>query len=611
MVLMFIKAVINFLKKNWRGLLVFFLAIAFFACTAGFNYVLHEPGFIKFDSPDGAANYTFSKLYSQTGELVIFEKYNLLAEDIIHPRSVKSELGTLKPVSFLGIILIFGKIASFTSYRIIPFLTPLFASIAVIFFYLGVKSIFRERNALISTFLLVSFPPFIYYTARSMFHNVLFVSFLLAGLYFSYVMATGNKKRPRFFSLSLSHISGKAWVAAILAGLLIGLAVSVRTSELLWLLPSLSVLWLFNIRKVGMVKLVLFLASVFIGLLPAMYWNQVLYNNPFYGGYPEMNQSLSSLQATGEDMVKTTVMGNLEMIPDLALKVKDTLFYFGFNPDLVHKMFYHYLISMFPWLFWFGIFGAFIFFQGWGRWKRKHWAYIFAYLLASAILIYYYGSWRFHDNPNEASHTIGNSYTRYWLPVYLGALPFVSIFISKVSEYLFPVEKIEKKTRSNKKKEPGSSFVSPGGRSLKIRKILIVSASSLMIIGIFYTGLVFTFTCPEEGLLRTRENKESSRRQFQEILSSTESDSVVITRYHDKLLFPERKVVVGLFQDDNMIRNYYKMTGVMPVYYYNFTLPQESLDYLNNRRLQEFNLRIRKIKDITADFSLYKLSRQD
>ncbi|MBU2416083.1 hypothetical protein KKH86_02550, partial [Patescibacteria group bacterium] len=71
----------NKLKKYWRGIVVGILAIVFFIGTAGYNYFNHQDGFIKWASPDETANYIITKLYSQTGEMTIFEKYNLYAQD--------------------------------------------------------------------------------------------------------------------------------------------------------------------------------------------------------------------------------------------------------------------------------------------------------------------------------------------------------------------------------------------------------------------------------------------------------------------------------------------------------------------------------------------------
>jgi len=91
------------------------------------------------------------------------------------------------------------------------------------------------------------------------------------------------------------------------------------------------------------------------------------------------------------------------------------------------------------------------------------------------------------------------------------------------------------------------------------------------------------------------------------VLSLTENNSVIITQYHDKLLFPERKVVVGLFDDKNLISRYALLAEQLPVYYYNFTFPQKDIDYLNSKRLSEFGLHINPIEKITNSFTLYKI----
>ena len=185
----------KFIKKNLSIIIVILLAIVFFIGTSSFNYFAQNNDFIKFSSPDETSNYIFTKLYAQTNNLSIYEKYNLYAKDIIHPRSVRSDFGVLKPVSFLGIILIYGKIASLFSYKIIPYLTPFFAGIGIIFYFLLIKKIFNKKNALISAFILACFPVYIFYTARSMFHNVIFVVFLIIAIYFSFLMKEKRKQK--------------------------------------------------------------------------------------------------------------------------------------------------------------------------------------------------------------------------------------------------------------------------------------------------------------------------------------------------------------------------------------------------------------------------------
>ena len=143
------KKIKRFCKRHWRLGAVLFLAIIFFLATSSLSYYTQSYGengdFVKWASPDETANYIFAKLYGQEGRIYFEENYNLYTNDIMHPRSFRSDYGYLKPVSFLGIILIFGKIVTLTSYKVLPYLTPLFASIALVYYYLLVKKIFGRH----------------------------------------------------------------------------------------------------------------------------------------------------------------------------------------------------------------------------------------------------------------------------------------------------------------------------------------------------------------------------------------------------------------------------------------------------------------------------------
>ncbi|MCX6800389.1 MAG: glycosyltransferase family 39 protein, partial [Candidatus Falkowbacteria bacterium] len=232
--------------KNWQLLAVFILAMIFFVVTSGFISLMNEDGLIKWLSPDENANYYFTKLYAEHDTLIAFDKDNKAVQEIIHPRSFRSDLGELKPVSFLGIILIYGSLAKLFGIQIIPYLTPMFASFGIIFYYLLIKQIFDKKIDLLSAVLLSFFPVYIYYTARSMFHNILFTVFFIIGLYFLVKIVSKKKIGDdkvylkefilNFFKYKKGDLHGLMMSA--LSGLFFGLAVLTRTSEMLWLLPA-------------------------------------------------------------------------------------------------------------------------------------------------------------------------------------------------------------------------------------------------------------------------------------------------------------------------------------------------------------------------------------
>jgi len=557
-ILPFMAKIKNWLLKDWPWLILLLAAVLFFLGTASFNYFTQKNDFVKWLSPDESANYAFAKLYAQEGRLAFFEKYNLVAGDIVHPRSFRSDYGWLKPVSFLGIILIYGKIASLTTYKILPYLTPFFAALLIIFYYLLIKEIFGKRNALIAALFLASFPPFIYYSARSMFHNVLFMVLAVAGFYFAVI----SVKKIKWYWADL--LIG-------LAGALTGLAVMARGSELIWLIPAWLIIWLFNIKKAGLVKPVIFLAFVLFALGPLFYHNMILYGSFWQGGYNQMNRSILNMAGAGNALIKSgEIKNNL-------IQIKDNFFIFGLRPLSSLKMLYYYFAQMFYWLFWPAVLGFVLLLFKFRKWKKRHFAYFTALAAASAILILYYGSWNFYDNPDPKSFTIGNSYARYWLPIYLGAMPLAAIFLVKLS-------------------------------NLFKKKYLIYSGRALAIILVFAVSLKLVLTGSDEGLIKSAKNQLAARAELNQVVGLTENRAVIITRYHDKLFFPERKVIVGLFDDDNMVKEYATLIKYLPVYYYNFTFPEKDLNYLNNIRLPAFGLRISPAEKVTKDFTLYKLT---
>ncbi|MEK7203016.1 MAG: glycosyltransferase family 39 protein [Patescibacteria group bacterium] len=570
-----LKKIFKYLKTNWRGLMLAVIAICFFIGVSSFNYFTQKENFVKWVSPDETANYIFAKLYSQQGELQFFDQAGLDALDIIHPRSVRSDFGWLKPVSFLGIILIYGKIAALTSFKIIPFLTPLFASIGIIFYYLLMAKIFGQRNAFIAALLLTFSPVYIYYSAHSMFHNVLFIVLLIISLYFAIHLPCKKIFKD-------NAIDWKGLGSAALSGGFFGLTIITRTSELIWLGPMLIILWLFNISRISLTKILIFICFLALAISPVFYWNKILYGSYWQGGYPEMNSSIVNVAQTSSDLVKNTLIKKANVLEKyLFIKhslsnLKKDIFFFGFKSDFSLKMFNQYFIKMFWWLFWPAVIGLLIFVSQIKGWRKKHYAYLFSYAIISIILLLYYGSWRFFDNPDKESFTIGNSYTRYWLPIYLGALPFASIAINKFSN-LFKY------------------------------KIFAIIAKTFIILFIIFISLIFVLIGSEEGLIPSAIRQINSGMEFAEILKLTENNSIIINRYHDKLFFPERRVIIGLFNDPKMNCQYAKLSKIYHIYYYNFSFLSKDIDYLNNNKLSEFNLRISKVKKITNNFTLYKL----
>lgn len=570
----------NKIKKLSIGLILGLLVLGFFFGTSAYNYDTQEAGWTKFSAPDEAANYIFSKVYHDTGKLVIFEKYNIFSADIIHPRSFRSDQGFLKPVSFPGLILLYGTISKALGVAVLPFLTPLFAALGLIFYYFLVRAIFDRRIAIFSTVLLAFFPVYVYYSARSFFHNVLFVDLLLAGLCLAVYSAKLRRSDASKTLKVLAWPDKSVWLGYTLAlagGLLIGFSLTTRASELLWVGPLLILLGLANLRTLGWMKIVLCLIGIGLGLLPLFYWNQVLYGSFLASGYSEINRSLLAVTQAAS----ASASGSASWLAPWQ-KLKEAIFYFGFRPEHSLKMGYYYFAAMFPWLFAGTLAGIGAWLARFKKITKAQWLFFCSWVLAGTLLVLYYGSWQFSDNPDLSHHTIGNSYTRYWLPLYLGALVFLSLFISRLSEF-------------------SAKWLGRIGRilysALPIATLFIIAAWSLN----------FVLIGSEEGLVYTVAKQRAARTETQAVLAATPANSIIVTQYHDKYLFPERKVIVGLLTDDNMNAYYAFLAKHLPLYYFNFTFPEKDLQYLNLRRLPKFGLEINPVQAI-GNFTLYKLT---
>jgi Dolichyl-phosphate-mannose-protein mannosyltransferase len=581
-------------KKNWHisfnFLAAILIAVAFFVLTSSYNFITQRDGTVKWNSPDETANYYFAKSYATDHILSKFEPANIVASDLVIPRSLRSDNGWIKPVSFLGIILIYGEIGALTTPVIIPYLTPFFGAIGIIFFYMLVKRLFNARVALISAALLAVFPVYLYYSIRSMFHNVLFLVLLIIGFYFlvrALDKAYSHIIKPKLVSWHLPKNVLIGWLFTFLSGVFIGLAVITRSSELLWLAPVLGLIILFYGRRLGFSRLLLFAGGIGLGMLPAFYFNQILYQSPFNGGYGEMNRSIADISSAGSELIHNSIASQITAYQDLFTKIFKNVFFFGFHIGQSREMFNYYVIEMFPWLSWLAVLGVIgLIILNLKHPRKKFLVYLLMWGILSVILVLYYGSWRFTDNPNAASHTIGNSYTRYWLPMYLMAIPMAALAIELSLKGLFFLFRKH------------SSY-----------KALVSGGATVVVFLVMITSFNFLLFGSEEGLINLYYNTREDKRIGEMVFKLTPDDAIVITQYHDKVLFPERRIMMGKMEEENYYPYVAKLLNYYQVYYFNFSYTPEAVAYLNNGRLAKYNIKMELVKKTGGRFALYKLSK--
>jgi len=554
-------------RRHWRGLTVSALAALFFIGAGAFNFLTESPDFMKWGSPDETANYVMAGQMAATGWPLIKEELNLTADNLVAPRSLLADGVWLKPVSFLGVIIYYGLLAKLLGLWVLPYLTPFLAAAAIVIFYLLVKKFLNPDIAWTAAWLAAIFPPLIYYSVRGLFHNVPFAAWLIIATY----LATLAARRQTGWT---------AYGLAVLAGYACGLALAMRGVEVLWLGPLIIYGWLVNWRQWRLAKSGVWLFGLALALAPVAYYNQLLYGAPWLSGYPGMNRAASDLVNGSALAAGQVFAGQLTAVYAAAKQIYHALFYFSARPIASLLNLWLYFIKMFYWWWWLAVIGwlRWTYLQWRDRQNKRWWLAVLPCTLIFIWLTLYYGSWQISDNIDPNAVTIGNSYTRYWLPLYLAAIPWAAFGLIDLSRRFWPRHPV---------------------RPAAIILILLTAWSAW-----------FVLAGSAEGLIPAYRNFQESRLIYQHVLTDTEPNSIIITRYHDKLFFPERAVIMKNFTDRSTVAVYAKLLRERPLYYFNLTLPEKDLRLINDQQLRPSGLVLVWREAVTPELSLYSLQKK-
>lgn len=549
----------EYLKNNWRGTIIGVMGIIMFFVYAWFPYTTTNTSFYscdsieqidtelcrtygdptlvrKFNSPDETLNYFWTTRFAEGKPLYYLEPLNTSGNPIVHPRSTNTVGDKVVPGSFLGMYFIYGSIGEVgellgvSAKDSVLYLTPLFAVIALFFFFGLLKKVFSNNIAFVSTLVAFVFPGWVYYASRSMYHNVLFVSLLIIGLYILvHALSREWKSLP------------KKYYTYALAGLFVGGALITRTSELIWVgLIVLGLLAAYR-KTVKWDGVVLFIALLMFTFVPVIATNYQLYGAPFSIGY-----EIGTGESVGELSTRPGVVFSLLISP------------FGFNIKSMAINAYNYLGSFFIYFSAASILGLALWItlriRGREVIQKSQDIYMGIFVLVSAYLIMFYGSWQITDRIDENSVSIGTSYVRYWLPIHLMSLPFFVLFFEKV---LGVIRRI------------WARWLIAGALA-----ILLITASMQMV-----------FIDSDESLLSVRTTLRETQGKLLKLKPRISPDTVIVLGFKqaDKIFFPEyRHIITELVNPRD-----FQTVGALAqsgrdLSYYHFA-PQETVDYIFER----------------------------
>ena len=500
-----------------------------------------------FISPDETANAYFAEMFAQQGSLVgEQDQLALEFEGRIHPRSTVSVNGSLLPGSFLGLPVLYGIFAAILGTGMLWIMTPLVTLLAGFALKQVVQKVFERRIAILSFALFLLHPAIWYYSARGLMHNVLFVDLLVLSVCLWFAKPIQKQKKI-------------LWMNELLAGLLLGLALFVRTSEFSWIFLGLVALVVVFFRSLKWKQVVLGGVGIALGLSFLFGFNTLTYGGPLTTGYTVTAQSAQITSLSAQETIDTI-----------------NLFPFGFHPRTTWDHFSVYFGSMFWWLTALSIIGLLVLISK-HRLNKKMWGLLAAGALVFAWLSLMYGSWEIHDNPDPTQITMANSYVRYWLPLYILTIPLVALAIRWIAD--------RAKTQMAKR----------------------LSAGALLLVIILF-NFHAVFSQGQDGLLKVYETLLRSAEIQDDILFKTEYESLFVVDRADKLLFPQRRVWYPL-RDDATYAALPLLVESVPVYYYGITFPEEDMDYLNNSRLGNMDLGIELVETYDQE-SLYQIFKK-
>lgn len=537
------------LKNNKKIHLIILgvLAVFFFFI---YSFLIFGNELYRFTWPDETANYFFITNYIESGSFSAHEPLNKIADNLIKPRSFNVYQENLVPGSFLGMLLIYGLIGKIIGPNLILFLTPFLAVLAGIYFYKLMLKIFQPNISFLAALLFFVNPAWWYYAGLTMLPNISFVCFLIIGFY--YLFSLNDKFKHNIWMISLGSF-------------FLALALIIRTNEIIWIGAVLFFLVLVYWRKLKWYYILIFLVVNLLVFSPIFFYNQQTYGSALSFGYLKLEQG-DNLASQLPPEFKTSQQGNWF---DL---FKFSVLPFGFSPGSIISNTFTYYIDLFWWLFIPAIIGLFALVKNWQKQNKA--VYLVVSLLIGCFLLVYYGSWVFADQMTVTLNKIGLSYVRYWLPIYILALPLVVIC------YLAIINLV----KNNK---------------LKI----------LLTIFIIFTNLYFCLNLVywqgNDNLLKIKQNINDYQQINRQIVQLTENDAIIISERSDKIFFPQRKVISKWQIKDAAVWSDLLQNNI-PLYYYAYEGNSYIVDFNYNLN-QSFGLQLLEIKNITDKEKLYQI----
>lgn len=540
----------NKIQQKLRGITIqswlFFLLSCLFVVIYATPYLLNHN---IYNSPDETSVFVFTKHFAEEGNLSISQTHaNPLGN--IRPRSVNIVGGNYVPGSFIGLPVLLGYLGKVFGLVVIKLLPALFAVIAVYGFSRLIGKPFGSEVGKYTRLLFFFLAPWWHYASKGFLPNSLFISFLIIA---TWLLVESHQNKSFYF----------AYLLAILSGVSASAALVIRPSELWWLVICGLFLLIVYRRNISYKLVVVFLLSTLPLVVLIAYWQQQTFGAWYLTGYDQLPATAEAVVDTGQKVTES-----------FFYSVQKSIFPFGLNLHQSFVRFWQFTVTLLIMpsiLFVIGI----VHFVKEGFVKRQQVkSYLAIFIFVSVYLVLYYGSWLIQDHPDQNLISIGISYMRYWLPIYVLMIPFCVHGLFAVS------------ARFKSKKFFAGLFM-----------VFLLSSAW----GVYGTQ--------PDNLGDIIKNTVQYKAIRQEIEDITPGNAIIISSRQDKIIWPVRDVIVVGEQDYAFSKYTEALNSHDPVYWLT-DIPHSSVEVLKEREFYSQNLKLEFIADLPNGLSFYQLHNE-
>jgi hypothetical protein len=351
---------------------------AIFLAQSTLFFVLPSLGSTVFLSPDETAAAVSARQFGKHADMRVDDAL-LSVAPWLHPRSFVSQGSSIVPVGFLGLPALLGVIwRLFGEWGLVVFV-PLFV-ISVAYPLWRLLRRFGSVAAAMGIVVWMSYPAVILYANRGLFPNLVALCAALWGFFF------------------LAERRSIRW--AVAGGVFLGVALAIRPTEAVWILPWAWFLWSFagasraNARATDRVQIVSALLAALIPCLLVLLIAWRTYGSPFLVGYV-LHDPVSSVIAPAASV--GSALGRV--------------WPFGVHPRDVWFNFRSYVLGLM------GAWTALLLCAVSVSVKdRKSWKWIGLGAWTVVSLAVLYGEAIYQDHVGINIISLGNSYVRYLVP---------------------------------------------------------------------------------------------------------------------------------------------------------------------------------------------------